>query len=84
MRGTACIRSVQAKVLLGSVRGAHGIAVVQVARQVVLEVGRGLLHAGLHAAVGRLMRRLRKLRVKLLPLRRALLRLLALLLLERC
>ena len=57
---------------------------MQVPRQVVLKVRRLLLHAGLHAAVGRLMRRLRKLRVKLLPLRRALLRLLALLLLERC
>ena len=70
--------------VLQAVREAHGIAVVQVARQVVLEVGRGLLHAGLHAAVGRLMWRLRKLRVELLAFRRALLRLLALLLLERC
>ena len=68
----------------GSVRGSHGIAVLQVARQVVLEVGRRLLHPRLLAAMGLLMWRLRKLRVKLLPLCRALLRLLALLLLERC
>lgn len=65
---------------VSSMRGPHGITVLQVLRKVVLEVGRLLVHAG----VGLLMRRLGKLRVKLLPLRGALLRPLPLLLLERC
>ena len=69
---------------MGSMRGAHGIAVLQVLRKMVLEVGRLLVHA-LHPAVRRLMRGLRMVRAELLPLRGVLLlRLLTLLLLQRC
>ena len=65
-------------------RGSHGITVVQMLDKMVLQVARLLLHALHHAGVGLLVLRLGQLRVKLLPLRGALLRLLPLLLLQRC
>ena len=69
---------------MSGVWGAHSIAVLQVLRKVVLQVGRLLVHVLHNAGVELLMWRLWKLRVKLLPLSTTLLRLLPLLLLQSC
>ncbi len=66
------------------VRGTHGITVLQMLDEMVLQMARLLVQAPHHAGMGLLVLRLGKLRVKLLPLRGALLRLLPLLLLQRC
>ena len=69
---------------LDSMRGSYGVAVLQVMRKMILRAGQPLVHAVNRAGVGLLMWRRGKLRVKLLPLCSALLRLLPLLLLQRC
>ena len=65
-------------------RDSHDIALLQVVRKMILKVGQPLVHGVHRAGMGLLMCCLGKLRVKLLPLCGALLRLLLLLLLQRC
>ena len=70
--------------VLGSMRGSHGIAVLEVMRKMVLKMGQPLVHGVRRAGMGLQVWRLGKLQVKLLPLCVALPRLLPLLLLQRC